>query len=700
MATSCPPVSPFFVEALEGLSATERERISAAAGLSGDETGRRAALALYELGIDATVVAAALVARGCAAGELDTRRVASEVGHEAGSIAGEVARCRQALAAVRMATFEEADSAQAENLRRLVLSCTDDFRALLVLLAEWLVTVRCVRDEPAAEQERIAHEAMVLYSPLANRLGIGQWKSELEDQAFRILRPTEYHRIARFLDERLGERQQYLDMVKRELRATLAESGIMASVHGRPKHIYSIWKKSLTKGRSLEQLFDLRAVRILVTDIAECYAALGVVHALWEPLPGEFDDYIARPKPNLYRSLHTAVRGPEEKIVEVQIRTHAMHEHAEYGIAAHWRYKEGVSHDPALQEKLSALRSRIDGAPGTASEAASGDEPGEQVYVLTPQGQVLALPAGATVLDFAYRVHTEVGHRARGARVNGKLVPLSTVLATGDRVEILTRKEAAPSRDWLRRDAGFLRTTGARAKVRQWFRAKDFNHYVAQGKETVRRELVRNRRQELDFGELAARFGHDDESRFLAAVGRGEISTGQLASELEQEPREQVRLRTAMPIEPPSGDVLVMGEDDLLTQIAGCCRPVPGDPIVGYLTKGRGITVHRRDCPNMRAVPEHRRDRIVDVSWGRAGRRYAVELKVDAEDREGLLRDVTQALSNARYDIQSVQGHSRSGGHVRIRLTVGVTGQEDVERIRRLLEGIPGIRDICRSGGD
>ncbi len=554
-------------------------------------------------------------------------------------------------------------AAQAEALRRMLLAVVSDPRLVLARVAEQLWLLRAARQADGAERQRIALQTREVYAPLANRLGLSILKWELEDYAFRYLEPDEYRRIATALAEKRADRERHIEELKGLLERELARAGVRAEVHGRPKHIFSIWRKMQQKGLAFEQLYDVRAVRVLVDSVAECYAALGVVHGLWRYLPGEFDDYVATPKVNGYRSIHTAVVGPAGKVVEVQIRTREMHDKAELGVAAHWQYKEGGVRDAGLERKVEQLRALL--APRDAHDADPLDRVGaslfrEHLYVFSPKGDVVELPAGATPLDFAYHVHTGIGHRCRGARVDGRMVPLDQRLESGVRVEINTAKEPQPSRDWLVESRGFLASKSARAKVRAWFRQVDHDDHLKAGRAILERELARRAGSLTPaIGELALELDFAGADGLYVALGAGDLSAAQLGAALAR--RERAAAPAVAPGvtggAPPKREsaegVQVMGVGDLLSQYARCCRPVPPEPIEGYVTLGRGMTIHRAGCGNLTRLRARQPDRVLPVAWGTdRGQLYPVEFRVLAFDRRGLVRDVSGVLADARLSIE------------------------------------------------
>ncbi len=600
--------------------------------------------------------------------------------------------------------------ANAEGLRRLLLAIVRDLRVVPVLLALQLARLRAAAALPDAERLALARLAADLLAPLANRLGIWQLKWEIEDLAFRHLQPETYQRIARLLDEKRVAREQYIEEVKRQLREALAAAGIEAEVAGRPKHIYSIWKKMQRKDVPFGELYDIRAVRVLVADVADCYAALGVVHQVWTPIAREFDDYIARPKGNGYRSLHTAVIGPEGRTVEVQIRTRDMHEQAELGVAAHWRYKEGGGADASFERKIAWMRQLLEASEGDEQALQAGlrtDLVEDRVYVLTPQGKVIDLPRGATVLDFAYAVHTEVGHRCRGAKVNGRIVTLDHAPATGDVVEILTGKEAAPRRDWLLPANGYLVTGRARDKVRAWFHKLDRAQNLAEGRELLDKELRRLGLIGADLAPVLPKLRVATVDDLMVALSLGDIGPAQVSRALHeaQQPKEP----NPLPPVPAAAardrvgarhdSFVVEGVGNLLTQLARCCQPVPGDAIAGYLTRGRGISVHRADCAALARLLARDPDRAMPVAWGRAGGTYAVDVAIQGFDRKSLLKDITTLIAQEGVHIHAIASRADDGrGLVDLRLTLKVSDFGQLSRLLARLAGVPGVRDARRVG--
>ena len=606
---------------------------------------------------------------------------------------------------------ERGSHASNEGLRRLLLAIVRDLRVVPILLARQLSRMRNAASMPAAEQRALAELTRDIHAPLANRLGIWQLKWELEDLAFRYLEPDTYKQIARLLDEKRGDRERYIESVKQTLQQAMAAQGVKADVAGRPKHIYSIWKKMRRKDVPISELYDLRAVRVLVDDIASCYAALGVVHSTWAPIPSEFDDYIARPKRNDYRSLHTAVIGPEGKTLEVQIRTFEMHRQAELGVAAHWKYKEvgSQSADAAFDRKIAWMRKLLE-AHGEGEGALSGEFDNElvedRIYVLTPKGEVIDLPAGATPLDFAYHVHTQVGHRCRGAKVDGRIVPLDHKLQTGDRVEILTGKHAEPRRDWLIASNGFLASSRSREKVRTWFHKLDRARNEQEGKELLDKELRRLGVLGADLAPVHERFNvhSDGDLHVLVALGDvGPHQVGRALLELERAGEEPASAPIQVSRAPRKAanratEFTVEGVGNLLVQLARCCQPVAGEPIVGYLTRGRGVTVHRPDCASYLRLAAAQPQRVLPVEWGGKGGGYEVDVEVLAVDRKWLLKEVSNVIAQANAHVTSISSQlERNGAHVRLRARLRVNDYGQLSTLLGKLSALPGVEHAQRS---
>ena len=607
---------------------------------------------------------------------------------------------------------EQARGANTEGLRRLLLAIVRDLRVVPILLARQLARMRDAASRPEAERVALARLTRDIHAPLANRLGIWQLKWELEDLAFRHLQPDTYKQIAAQLDDKRTGRERYIAAVIAALRQALEEHGIRADISGRPKHIYSIWRKMQRKQVSFDELYDLRAVRIAVDDVAACYAALGIVHALWVPIPSEFDDYIARPKANDYRSLHTAVVGPEGRTLEVQIRTHEMHAQAELGVAAHWRYKEGGG-DKAFDRKIAWMRRLLDGAAEGASgdSALAGDLDAElvedRVYALTPKGEVVDLPRGGTVLDFAYHVHTMVGHRTRGAKVNGRIVPLNHALRSGDRVEILTAKAAEPRRDWLMPANAFLVSGRSRDKVRAWFHKLDRARNLQAGRELLEKELKRLGLHHADLTGVAKKFHADSIDDLYIQVALGDVGPHQVGRALHEEQRAATQpAAPTLPVRrtpkraplPSKSKFTVQGVGNLLVQLARCCQPVPGEPIAGYLTRGRGVTVHRANCASFMRMAASNPPRVLPVEWGQAGGGYEVDVQITGIDRKWLLKDITTLIAQEDANVLDINSqNSRSSGRVHLRLRLKVADFGQLSTLLGKLDALPGVEEARRS---
>ncbi len=601
-----------------------------------------------------------------------------------------------------------------ENLRRMLLGMANDVRALLVVLAKRVRLMRGLKRLPVEQQRAIARESQLVHAPLANRLGVWQIKWELEDLSLRYLEPEAYKELASRLDGKRKEREDFIQVVIDRLNGECAEHHILAEITGRPKHIYSIWKKMQRKKLDFDRIFDVRAVRVLVESLAECYEVLGIVHGLWRPIPGEFDDYIARPKSNGYRSLHTAVIGDDGKSLEIQVRTREMHEKAERGVAAHWRYKESRGEDQELQRRIEWMRQWLEQQESgqtmesVALEDIEGGFESRRIYVLTPQARVVELPKGATALDFAYAIHTSVGHRCRGAKIDGRIASLTQPLESGQTVEILTAKHEAPSRDWLNPHAGYLVTGRARNRIKHWFKEQDYDQHLQAGRSMLDREISRLGIGRPDLEKIAPRFNFQSPNDLLAAVGRGDVSSVQIANQQAE------RVKPVSEEEPPlvaprrrsrklgvSAQVVVEGVGDLMTQMAKCCKPVPFDSVIGYITRGHGVTVHRRDCVMVRKLQSDpaQQARLVDVRWAdeQSAGRYLVDVHVFAGDRKGLLRDITSILTNEEIDVLGVNTQSdRRKEKANMRFTVEVSDMSQLSRILDKIARVPDVLDVRR----
>jgi GTP pyrophosphokinase len=601
--------------------------------------------------------------------------------------------------------------AQTEVLRKMVLALAEDIRVVLLRLASRVQTLRHFAAHKACTNLDIARESMDLYAPLANRLGVWQLKWELEDLSFRFLEPDTYKKIAKQLDERRVEREAFITDSISRLKHDLNAIGVKAEVYGRPKHIFSIWNKMRSKNVGFDQVYDVRALRVLVEEVRDCYAVLSLVHELWEPIQKEFDDYILKPKGNNYQSLHTAVRAADGRSMEVQIRTYDMHRHAELGVAAHWRYKEGAKDGGSdYDEKIALLRNLLswrdevtDGAVWEEhTKAAALDD---TVYVVTPQGRVIDLAAGATPIDFAYRLHTDLGHRCRGAKLDGQMVPLDTPLISGQQVEIISAKQGGPSRDWLNPQLGYLVTSNARAKVRRWFVQQEEEETAAHGRAIVTKELQRGGMTQANQDQLAAKLGFKEVHSFYLAVGRGDISGRQIHNavlpELPAVPEPELIIREEH--KPSSDDrVLVVGVGRLLTQLARCCKPVPPDVIQGFVTRGRGVSIHRTDCTSFQNIAHQHPERIVPAEWGAHAVHakahnevFPVDIALEAHDRPGLLRDVSDIFTRDKLNVIGVNTVSKSG-RAHMRFTIEVSGSEPVAKVIQQIGEVQGVISASR----
>lgn len=601
--------------------------------------------------------------------------------------------------------------AQIEVLRKMLLAIVEDIRVVLLRLASRTQTLRYYAAHADELRAEVARETLELYSPLANRLGVWELKWELEDLSFRYLHPETYKKIAGMLDEKRSEREAFIADAVRRVHEELAAAGVRsAEVYGRPKHIYSIWSKMRKKGIEFSEVYDVRALRIIVDDIKDCYTALGIVHNLWSPISREFDDYISNPKGNNYRSLHTAVRCPDGRSLEIQIRTGEMHKHAELGVAAHWRYKEGSkrTHEDDYDEKIAWLRQLLTWKDEVADSSdwishykqAALDE---TLYVITPQGKVVDLPQGATPVDFAYRVHTDLGHRCRGAKVNGQLVTLNTPLETGQRIEIITAKHGGPSRDWLNPALGYIHTRSARVKVRSWFSNLALEETLAEGRAIVGKELQRLGQTSANLEELAHKLGFLRADDLYIAAARGEMNLrqfqlvargGDLLAETQLP--DEVQTRPSRPVAGNQG-ILIVGVDNLLIQLARCCKPAPPDEIQGFVTRGKGVSIHRMDCPNFANLAALHPERVIETDWGQQTTGvFATDIVVDAHDRQGLLRDISDIFTREKLNVIGVNTQSKQG-KAHMGFTVEITGLPQLQRTLGLIHEVDGVVGVRRA---
>lgn len=597
------------------------------------------------------------------------------------------------------------DKRELESVRKLLLALAEDVRVVLIKLAERLHIMRNLKLLSEDVRKQLAKETQDIFAPLASRLGIWQVKWELEDLCFRYLDEKSYQKVATMLAERRVDREAYIAKVTEILKKELLDAGVSGEVTGRPKHIYSIWKKMQRKGVNFENLFDVRATRVLVNNVAECYAVLGIVHNRWRPIKSEFDDYIATPKENQYQSLHTAVIGPENKTLEIQIRTYDMHQHGEYGVAAHWGYKEGGKQDAKYQEKIAWLRQLLElkDEPGDAADfiddfKAEAFE--DRVYVLTPQGKVVDLPRRATALDFAYHIHTDIGHHYSGAKVDGIIKALGYELKNGQQVEILTSPHSKPSRDWLNPHLGYVNSSRTRAKIRSWFKQQDYSKNLEEGKAVFDKELNRLAIEDPDYEKLLARFKVNKKEDLFAAIGRGDITTALVVSTLKERilpQRKAGQVFKKHHIETDS-DIRIMGVGDLLTKMAKCCKPVPFDSICGYITRGQGVTVHRSECANLLRLQSLENERIIEVSWGSSSDNlYLVDVLVTAYDRPGLLHDITSIIMNTSLNVISMNTHTDKKAHIAsMKLSIEVNDVDQLSSVLTRIEHLPNVMRVSR----
>ncbi|MBI4741133.1 MAG: bifunctional (p)ppGpp synthetase/guanosine-3',5'-bis(diphosphate) 3'-pyrophosphohydrolase [Betaproteobacteria bacterium] len=716
----------------EGLSAEEAAKIRQAAGFaqsiyidrtlgSGEGVWSHAlgmALILVGLRLDADSRLAALLFAVPTYDEHGVAKIGERFGPAAAHLVGGISRLNRLRPITQSFVAHSVDSgdenpqemkAQIEVLRKMLLAMVEDIRVVLLRLASRTQTLRyCAGVPPELHDLRaqVSRETLELYSPLANRLGVWELKWELEDLSFRFLHPETYKKIAQQLDEKRTEREQFIADAITRLKRELAATGVAdADIYGRPKHIYSIWSKMRKKGVDFSEVYDVRAVRIIVDEVKDCYTALGIVHNIWVPISKEFDDYISNPKGNRYRSLHTAVRCPDGRSLEVQIRTREMHKHAELGIAAHWRYKEGSKHSSEgnYDDKIAWLRQLLTWKDEVADSSdwvkhykeAALDE---TIYVMTPQGRVVDLPRGSTPVDFAYRVHTDLGHRCRGAKVDGALVTLNTQLETGQRVEIVVAKQGGPSRDWLNPALGYLFTHRARVKARQWFAGLALEETLAEGRAIVARELQRMGQNSTNLDDLAGKLGFARSDDLFIALARAELTTRQLQAAVrgtEAAPDDNVVTELHHPKRRASDNsekgILIVGVDKILTQLAGCCKPAPPDPILGFVTRGKGVSIHRDDCSNFANMAAMHPERVIETEWGgQTGGVFAVDIVVDAHDRQGLLRDISDIFMREKINVIAVNTQSKLG-NAHMGFTAEIVNLQQLKRTLALIHEVQGV---------
>lgn len=664
-----------------------------------------------DLHLDADSVIAALLFAMPEVNSNAIEEIQTRFGRDVAMLVESIRRIRELVGVLGNAhTHQKPEDAkqQIEALRKMILAMVEDIRAVLIRLAWRTQAMHAVAKAPDEVRRRVAQETVDLYAPLANRMGVWQIKWELEDLSFRYLHPESYKRIAKLLDERRIDRENFIANVMSTLRAELDAAGIKADIMGRPKHIFSIWKKMQQKKLDFSEVYDVRAVRVLVEDVKDCYMVLSIIHHLWQPIPGEFDDYIAHPKGNFYRSLHTAVIGPENKALEVQIRTFEMHEHSEYGVAAHWRYKEGGQHDSKYQEKIAWLRQLLDWREDMAQEnqladAFKAELFDDTIYVLTPAGRVIELPKGSTPVDFAYNVHTDLGHRCRGAKVNGQIVPLYTPLENGQRVEILSIKEGGPSLDWLHQ--GYVKSHRAQTKIRHWIKQQHQDVALEAGRTLFEKEAVRAGLNNSKLDAIAARLSLKTIDDVYLALGQGELSLRELSQTLNAvleppappmpvNPDDLIRAARA---DQQGKGVLIEGVDQLMTILARCCKPVPPDHVIGFVTKGRGISIHRTDCATLKRLAAASPERLIRADWGKhqTGQVFAVDILVEAHDRQSLLRDLSEVLSRDKVNVTAVNTLSKDN-RAQMHFTIEIRDTEQLQRIFVRLAEVQGVIRVSR----
>jgi len=662
---------------------------------------------LLELGAPVTAIVAGLLHDTVEDTAISLEELERDFGGEVASLVDGVTklthlpRVSKSTAGIKSVRASQGELAK-ETLRKTFLAMGDDVRVVLIKLADRVHNMRTLSHLPEDKQKRIAEETLEIFAPLANRLGIQQMKWELEDLAFRYVYPDQYKEIAADVAERRVDREKVLEEIIVRIREVLSASSIDAKIYGRPKHLYSIYRKMQRKELDFEDVYDVRGIRVFVEDDAQCYLALGAIHSRWRPIPGTFDDYIATPKDNFYQSLHTAVIYDDGKTLEVQIRTQEMHENAEYGIAAHWRYKEDRPRDDAFEQRVLWLRklmeweSEVENASDFV-DAMKTDVFDDRVYVFTPKGDIIDLPAGSTPIDFAFHIHTDIGYRCRGAKVNGKLVSLDYHLRTGDSIEILTAKRGGPSRDWLNPSLEMVKSQRARSKIRQWFKRQDREQNISHGRLLLERELRRLGLQNVRYDEIAGEMDFSNVDDMLAAIGCGDINLTRIVSQAAAEDEESLDLlqteqgTTTTTLD--GDDVSILGVSGLLTKLANCCKPAPGDPIVGYITRGRGVTIHRQDCPNVMRIRD--RERLVSVNWGRPQDTYPVSVRVQAYDRSGLMRDISTLVANEGIGLTAVNLSTKNSIAI-FDLVMGVSDVSQLSRVLNRMEALPNVLEARR----
>lgn len=684
-------------------------------GYSSFYAGLEMAEILADLRLDRDTLAAAILYRSVREKKADLEDINNTFGQTVGKLINGVAR----MAAISNISNHSNDtvmglesSEQADNVRKMLVGMVDDVRVALIKLAERTCAIRAVKRAPIEKRQRVAREVSDIYAPLAHRLGIGHIKWELEDLSFRYLHPYDYKYIAKLLDEKRLDRQVYISNVIEVLKQALLKENIqLLDINGRAKHIYSIWRKMRRKNIDFSEVYDIRAVRLLVTSEQDCYRVLGIVHSLWRNIPNEFDDYIANPKENGYRSLHTAVKGPDNRVLEVQIRTKTMHEEAEYGVCAHWRYKKSdqVSNSSGYEQKIEWLRQVLEwhdevGGNPWEDHLPRGIEQ-DRIYVFTPDGHVVDLPETATPVDFAFRIHSDIGLRCKGAKINGRIVPLNHTLKTADQVEVLTGNRESPSRDWLIPALGYINTSKARSRLQAWFKQQDREQNVADGRALLDREFLRLAVDDIDYDQLAQKLNLKGLNDLYAAVGTGDLSVDRIinvAQRLFKDDKTQEPVISlvgrATSAEVGASDVYIDGVGNLLSHIAQCCKPIPGDSIVGYITLGRGVSIHRQDCTNALQLVADEPERMIKVDWAEKPEQfYSVDIMVEAFDRHGLLKDITALLDREKINVSAMQTLSNKNKNtVDMLLRIEVTSFADLSRVLARLSRLPNVSSVKR----
>lgn len=686
------------------------------------DKGLLSAEILSELNMDVDTLCAALVSASVQQGQLSLNHIKEHLSPTIAKLVKGVGKMdairslqRGGKTGQALIESQKLDPEQIEKFRKMLIAMVDDARVVLIKLAEQIGLLRSAKNLSEEERIIVARETQNIYAPLANRLGIGQVKWELEDLAFRYLNPQQYKSIAKSLDEKRLSREAYITNVKQKISDEMQGLSIESEVTARVKHIYSIWRKMQRKGVPFSEIYDVRAVRILVNEVRDCYFALGAVHSLWQHIPKEFDDYVATPKENGYRSLHTAVIGPEGKTLEIQIRTHEMHQEAELGVAAHWRYKEGGSAvGVGFEGKMDWLRKLLEWQEEISDMEQLADEfrsevTEDRIYVFTPTGEVIDLPSGSTAIDFAYQLHSEIGNRCRGAKVNGKIIPLTQSLETGQQIEVLTSKNSMPSRDWLDSNKGYIKSSRARNKINQWFRVQDREKNAEEGKALLERELHRLNIDKYNVKPILNKFNYHADEEFFAGLGAGDIRLHQVINllqrnEIHQESRTERALKklNKIKIDKTSGkmdEVIVHGVGNLMSHMAACCKPVPGDSIIGFITKSKGIAVHRYDCHFIDDIQNKSPERLIEVNWGNTRALYPVELGIQAIDRKGLLRDITSVLANENINVTGLNTRTpEESEQINISIFMEIAHLEALGKTLSLLMQLPSVTNVRRQG--